>query len=78
MSRYFGADGAVVPAGGCEGRFMSGVVGGVGRPVAAPVVVPGLLLRESVVLGVTSRMPGGVLGDAGWVCADCAGGVVPA
>ena len=37
--------------------------GGVGRLVAAPVVVP-VLAR-----GVTSRMPGGAAGLAGVVCA---------
>ena len=42
--------------------------------VAAPVVVPGSVLAR----GVTSRVPEGVAGLAGWVC--CAvwlGGVVP-
>ena len=39
--------------------------GGVGRLVAAPVVVPVLVLAR----GVTSRMPGGAAGLAGVVCA---------
>jgi len=68
----------LVAAGGVTGRLASGVAGGVGRVWAAPVVVPGLLLSESVVLGVTSRMPGAAGGDPGWVCADCDAGVVPA
>jgi hypothetical protein len=39
--------------------------GGVGRLVAAPVVVPLSVLAR----GVTSRMPGGAAGLAGVVCA---------
>ena len=39
--------------------------GGVGRLGAAPVVVP----LSVLVRGVTSRMPGGAAGVAGFVCA---------
>jgi len=47
--------------------FMSVLAGagGVGRLVAAPVVVPLSVLAR----GVTSRMPGGAAGLAGFVCA---------
>ena len=50
--------------------------GGVGRLViAAPVVVPGSVLAG----GVTSRMPEGPAGLAGWACcAVSLGGVVAA
>src|SRR4030081_1284115 len=63
-------------AGGVVALFMSvlGGAGGVGRLVAAPVVVPGWLLLR----GVTSRMPGGAAGLAGCVCAVWLSGVVPA
>src|SRR5690348_5199585 len=46
------------------------VCGVAGRAGAAPVVVPASLLALLLlVLGVTSRMPGGAAGLAGWVCA---------
>src|SRR5262245_18023868 len=45
--------------------------GGVGRLVAAPVVVPGSVLAFGMVVD-------GDAGLAGWFCALCDGGVVPA
>ena len=46
--------------------------GGDGFAGAAPVVVPGSVLG----FGVTSRMPGGACGAAGWLCAMDFGGAV--
>ena len=72
VSRYF------LSAGGLAERSTSVPAGlscgGVGGVVAAPVVMPGSVLLR----GVTSRIPGGAAGLAGWVCAVWAGGAVEA